>query len=369
MRILTISPYTYPSACGIWRRVYLDAKSLISNGYQVTSFSSNIIKGTTQTSSESEELNGIKIFRFPVKFRLGGTSMFFFFIKKFREINPDIIHVHGYRHPHSLQGLILGKLMGKKVVLTSHGPFHKDPNRSIIMKLIDVIYDLLIGWWELRLYNKIIAIAEWEISELTRRGAPKSKIVLIPNGIGKEFELASVSPHEEKTNKVLYMGRIEQVKRPEKIIEVAKQLPNTQFTIHGPFQGFQFKDETPSNVILKDKSYEPSEFIQEAKEHDIFLLPSVRESFGIVGLEAMSQGLILLSTRTRGVTQYLSDGENGFLADSAEEIKEKIEYIYANWEKMEIIRENAFDTIVPAYTQERLGHKLFEIYNNLESRK
>ena len=90
LKIITISPYSYPSACGIWRRVYLDAKVLTSKGYNVTSFSSNIIKGTKGISPDYDELDGIKIFRFPIKFRLGGTSMFFFFRKKTAK-NPNFL--------------------------------------------------------------------------------------------------------------------------------------------------------------------------------------------------------------------------------------------------------------------------------------
>ncbi len=48
---------------------------------------------------------------------------------------------------------------------------------------------------------------------------------------------------------------------------------------------------------------------------DIFMFPSIRESLGLVGLEAMSCGKIVVSAKNGGSENYIMDGVNGFLFD------------------------------------------------------
>ncbi len=46
---------------------------------------------------------------------------------------------------------------------------------------------------------------------------------------------------------------------------------------------------------------------------DLFLLPSIKESFGLVALEAMSSGVPVIASRTGGIPEVVLDGETGFL--------------------------------------------------------
>jgi glycosyltransferase involved in cell wall biosynthesis len=48
---------------------------------------------------------------------------------------------------------------------------------------------------------------------------------------------------------------------------------------------------------------------------DLLLLPSLHESFGLVGLEAMACGVVPLLTSVGGASEFISDGINGFLRD------------------------------------------------------
>jgi glycosyltransferase involved in cell wall biosynthesis len=377
-RVLIICPYSAPSACGIWVRVLSDAKALQKAGCEVHVFSSNIIKGTNQTSGDYEEIEGIKIHRFKVKFKLGGTSMFWFFYKKLKEINPDIIHTHGYRHPHSLQSLIIGKLLKKKVFITTHGPFEKDKNRSTFMKLIDFLYDKIFwGWWELKSYNKVIRIADWEISFLKQFGVKNS--ILIPNGIKSSF-YNNVKAKDNPTKRLFYMGRIDAVKRIEWIIDAAKALPEYQFMIKGPIQypgytkravgneteisNIQFLDSNLPNLFIENTKYSPEEFIHEADQSDIFLLSSTRESFSQVAIEAMSRGVVVISSNTKGPNEFIKTGINGFIVNTADEMIEAIKAIYVNWNEYLKISQNAIET-AKNFNEEITTKKLIELYSSV----
>ncbi|MGI6173708.1 MAG: glycosyltransferase family 4 protein [Christensenellales bacterium] len=72
------------------------------------------------------------------------------------------------------------------------------------------------------------------------------------------------------------------------------------------------------------------------REHDIFVMPSKRETFGIVYVEAMSQGLPVLYTKGQGFDGQLPEGECGFavLPTDAEDIADKAERILQNYETL-----------------------------------
>ncbi len=371
-KVVILAPYSHPSACGIWKRVHADAKALLSEGYEVHIFTSNIIKGTSGRSSNYENFEGLHIHRFKVWFSLGGTSMFWFFLLKLIKLKPDIIHTHGYRHPHSLSSLILGKLLRKKVILTTHAPFAKDSRRSWHLKVFDKAYDTIFAWWELRLYNKVIRISKWEEKYLIKLGSKNSEY--IPNGIEKEFieigtKLLNLQTFKP-SNQVLYMGRVDPVKRVEWLITAAQNLPQHNFKIHGPIQGYaeeilNSKSEILNNLQIQNRKYSKEEFIDELEESDIYVLPSIREALGITLLEAMGTGRIVIASNALGPKDFIIQGKNGFIVKNEDELVEAIEYVYNNFDKMTKLRFNAVET-VKQYDVEVMNEKLVNLYRSIE---
>lgn len=55
------------------------------------------------------------------------------------------------------------------------------------------------------------------------------------------------------------------------------------------------------------------EVYEKMRQSDIFVLPSVGETFGMVYLEAMASGCIVVGTKDDGIDGIIKDGENGFL--------------------------------------------------------
>ena len=79
--------------------------------------------------------------------------------------------------------------------------------------------------------------------------------------------------------------------------------------------------------------------LEEMRKSDIFALPSINETFGMVYLEAMASGCITICTENDGAAGIIRDGENGyFWRDGI--IKEII-----NSHNLQKILDNCFETI------------------------
>ena len=59
-----------------------------------------------------------------------------------------------------------------------------------------------------------------------------------------------------------------------------------------------------------------AEILEVFANTDLFLQPSVKESFGLAALEARSAGLPIIARSQTGTTQFVHDGVEGLLADS-----------------------------------------------------
>ena len=79
--------------------------------------------------------------------------------------------------------------------------------------------------------------------------------------------------------------------------------------------------------------------LEEMKKADIFALPSVNETFGMVYLEAMASGCITVCRKDDGVSGIIKNGENGYFWEDG--IIEKI----INSENQNKILENSYQTL------------------------
>lgn len=98
---------------------------------------------------------------------------------------------------------------------------------------------------------------------------------------------------------------------------------------------------------------------------DVFVLPSLSESFGIVNLEAMASGLPIVTTKVGGLPEVVKDGETGFLVEpkNPEQIAEKALLILEDDELRKRISRNNKEE-VRKYSWESVVERLEEIYQS-----
>lgn len=95
---------------------------------------------------------------------------------------------------------------------------------------------------------------------------------------------------------------------------------------------------------------------------DLFVLPSLRESFGIVQIEAMACGKPVVATRNGGSEELIKNGVNGLLVepgnayDMAEKIKISLE---KDWNNNEIV------SYANNFKWDKVCQKILNIYTEL----
>lgn len=168
-----------------------------------------------------------------------------------------------------------------------------------------------------------------------------NKSYIIPNGID-DFWFNNIGSPKAKPEKMkinlLQIGDINQNKNILTTIKVIDVLKSKGYEIKLDVAG-KIKDQSIFNKIrdldfvnyLGYKSKE--ELINIYRNNDIFLLPSIRETFGLVYAEAMSQGLPVIYTEGQGFDGQFKDGEIGYAVDcfNSIEIADKIMQIVENY--------------------------------------
>lgn len=149
--------------------------------------------------------------------------------------------------------------------------------------------------------------------------------------IDRNFDF-SVRPVE-----VLYVGKLMKRKHLDYVVKSLANL-NERVAFHLSVIGTGEELETVTQLTeacgLKDQvsflGGMPREKVYEHMSRaDVFIMPSVHETLGLVYLEAMMHGCITVGTRNEGIDGIIVDGRNGFLVeperqDSVEQVLDKI---------------------------------------------
>ena len=85
------------------------------------------------------------------------------------------------------------------------------------------------------------------------------------------------------------------------------------------------------------KIYDKDELIKIFRSCDVFAMPSRHETFGLVYVEAMLQGLPVMYRKNEGIDGYYTEniGEAVTIGD-VEDIKEKLKLLYENYDSYEL---------------------------------
>lgn len=146
--------------------------------------------------------------------------------------------------------------------------------------------------------------------------------------------------------KVLTCAHFKKRKNIDKVIKACKGLECFELTVIGDGKERKKLEKIDKNVIFTGR-LPNDEVLAKMRKSDIFVLPSVGETFGMVYLEAMASGCITVCTKGDGIDGIIKDRENGFLTEpNSESIKETLLNIKnLTKEELNSLYTNSFNTI------------------------
>jgi L-malate glycosyltransferase len=201
-------------------------------------------------------------------------------------------------------------------------------------------------------------------------GIPKNLIEKAKLLIKNRKELA-------KAKKIISVCRLIKLKQIDKVIvalnEIKKEGLNWEYTIIGEGKERQKLENLTKKLHLENQikflGYLPrNEVFDYMDKSDFFIMPSYNETFGLVFLEAMANGCIVIGSKGWGIDGVVKNDVNGFLCDphNQSDIYNKIfEALIMDENKYNDIREKSLLT-VSLYSNKTRANKYIEIFERIK---
>lgn len=143
---------------------------------------------------------------------------------------------------------------------------------------------------------------------------------------------------EDKKLKILCVAEIDENKNSSTLIKACKELYrrgyNVSLSLLGKIKNEKVYENAVSNGFVMYLGVKPIEEVVEVmRKSDVFVMPSIHESFGLVYAEAMTQGIPVVYTRGQGFDGQFNDGEVGYAVNCFDykEIADKVELILSDY--------------------------------------
>ncbi|WP_210466236.1 glycosyltransferase [Rufibacter roseolus] len=260
-----------------------------------------------------------------------------------KEANFDIIHSHYGPIADDIRILKEIGLIKGKTIVSFHG---YDFLKKDVLKRYKNYQKLF------KEVNGVVANSLFTKDKLIDLGADPMRIEVIP--VIPSFEVIGsgnkINDHLDGHRfKILTVARLEEVKGVQYGIEAAFLFRN-KFRVHIHYDIIgggscynsllqKIKDYNMEDSIFLHGPKSQDEIASYYQNADVFVLPSIIETQGLVLLEAQMNGLPVIASRSGGIPESLIENETGLLVDkqNAEQIANAMFSLYSNpsW-RMEI---------------------------------
>ena len=247
---------------------------------------------------------------------------FFILLRLIRQFNPDIIHTH------TAKAGVLGRVAGlialprAKRIHTFHGHLLHGYFGSFKTRLV-VITERLLA----RNTLLLVAVGNQVKEDLleAKIGKANQYSVIFP-GVRKLESLSKVNARAllgltQGSTYLVFVGRLTQIKRPDRLIDIARYLKITHPSVEILIAGAGEKLAELLGVTNKENL--PIKFLGWRNDighilsaSDITILCSDNEGIPLTLIQASQSGLPIISTNVGSVSDIVVDGETGLLTET-----------------------------------------------------
>ena len=355
MRVLIVSDCYAPRLGGIETQVRDLARNLKRAGHEPAVVTATPVGGGRGRSVERAD--GFPVYRttahlpseLPVHPRAGRELD-----DLLSRLRPDVVHAHvGIVSPFAWSGIAAARRAGLPLSVTFHcvlGPWAS-------------VAGVLGPSSPVRLWQRggadLTAVSSMLASEVKRAGA-QDPVTVLPNGITVEdWRLERPGPQGRRPHRpvtVVASLRWVERKRPLQVVRAFVQAVRTtsgtdallRIYGDGPLRDRLAREVAESGLadrITLVGRVERTELAQAFTRADIYLQTSPADSFGISTLEARSAGLAVVALRSSGVSDFVTDGVDGLLADDESGLARELATLLGDDELLERIKAHNYENV------------------------
>ena len=288
--------------------------------------------------------------------------------KLVRDEGYELIHTHTARS--AMIGRMVSRLTGVPLVHHIHSPTARDSthrwsNRANV-------------WLERRTLPQaqaLIAVSNSLARQARESGLAREKIVVVPNGVPAIGPLSTRS-EPKQTWTIGCVALFRPRKGLEVLLDAMAQLVAQGFDLRlravGPFQSPEYQQEILAQVArlglasrIDWRGFQ-EHVEQEFAAMDLFVLPSLfGEGMPMVVLEAMANGVPIVSTQVEGVPEVIRHGVDGLLAEpgSATSLATEIERLLTGEVDWSALRESAWERHAQHFSALAMAQNVARVYD------
>ncbi len=311
---------------------------------------------------------GFEVIRFPVAHK--HDPRHYSYLKNAAK-EFDVVHVHLW-NPGAARYSFLS-VKNKPLVVTEHDPFALTGLKGWVKKLCNK-----------RITKAIVASNSSKEIVIAQDPLMTEKITVIPHGLDNEawesefekVDIAAVRRDElgllQDEIAILCVAELNERKGQQFLIEafsrVVKMHPEAKLFLVG--RGPQENEYKQSSIALGDRI----RFMGRRKDVpalmkacDVFVLPSKREAFGLVVLEASLAAKPVIGSNIGGIAEIIRNGETGLLVapQSVDDLEKALLDFIESSELRATIGDNAHEYVRATYNARRMADATALVYESL----
>lgn len=334
---------------------------------------------------EFAESEGVKYRDIDIKREISITSdikSLFSLYNLFRKEKPDIVHANTPKG--ALLGMVAAKLAGIKHRIYNVNGLRFETATGKLRKLLILMEKIACAC-----ATKIIPQSNGVADVLRREKITKKPLKVIHNGSGNGVDIEYFNPEIPEIIKeakdirnnfdginFVFVGRLVGDKGVNELVEAFDRLSKENYNVQLYLVGGKEQDLDPikSETLLTIEE-NPSIFAVGTqkdvrpylKASDVFILPSYREGFPNVVLEALSMGLPVIVSDVNGGPDAVKDNFNGFVIPkkNQEALYEKMKLLASDPELRMTLAKNGRPFVIEKFNRPDLWKATLEMYNNL----
>jgi N-acetyl-alpha-D-glucosaminyl L-malate synthase BshA len=286
----------------------------------------------------------------------------------------DLVHVH-YAIPHAISAFLAKQLVGNKnlpVMTTLHG------TDITVVGHEPQFYD--ITRFSIEASDMVTAVSRSLKEETVRIFNTNKEIEVIYNFVDpeeyKRIEVPGLrqryAGREEKI--LIHISNFRPVKRLKDVVDifelVAKKVPSRLIMVGDGPEGPTIHKYIELKGLCERVSFlgKQERVVELLSISDLLLLPSEKESFGLVALEAMACGVPVIASIAGGLPEIINDGETGYLLPigNVAAMACKAVEILSNQAEWKRVSENGVNNSRENYHIDKIVKEYEECYKKLQ---